>query len=301
MRASMTKTLRILAAVTAILFAGAAAADPLSTAFTYQGRLEQNGAPYQGTIGAVRFQLYASPTGGSSLEGWISGNVPVLNGVFTTEVDFGSAAFTGDERWVEIMVDGQTLSPRQRLSATPYSLQTRGLYVDDALNVGIGTTAPAGRLHVEAPAGDGSVILPSGSVAAPEILDEPGQSRDELAQMVILTNNVDTQMIASTIDCPSSGFVLALAEAEFITGSESGLISLVRFDIRPSGSATAPARIFRIAPSIGHQVRQSCIRVFPVQAGPQTFEFFGRSGFSATSAGRAWNPELTLVFLPTQY
>ena len=42
-------------------------------------------------------------------------------------------------------------------------------------NVGIGTTAPSGKLHVaDASGGNGSVILPSNAIAAAEILDEPG-------------------------------------------------------------------------------------------------------------------------------
>jgi len=292
----------ILAWTAAVMAAGAALADPLSTAFTYQGRLEQNGVPYQGTIASLRFLLYDSPTGSNTVGGFISANVPVQDGVFTTEVDFGAAALNGDERWVEIIVDSQTLSPRQRLAGAPYSLQTRGLHVDDALNVGVGTNAPQARLHVEAPGGgDGSVILPPGAVSAAEIVDEPGQARSAVSELIYLTNGTDTPMVFAGIYCPADGFVLAMAEAEFVTGIEAGQLSEVQFDIRPVGSAATPARRFRISSSIGHQVRQSCIRVFPVQEGQQTFEFFGRSANSAAAAGRAWNPELTLVFLPTQY
>jgi hypothetical protein len=43
------------------------------------------------------------------------------------------------------------------------------------------------------------------------------------------------------------------------------------------------------------------VRVFPVTEGQQTFQFFGRSLNAEVSPGRAWNPELTLVYLPTQY
>jgi hypothetical protein len=48
------------------------------------------------------------------------------------------------------------LEPRQALTATPYSLQTRGVYVDDLGNVGIGTTAPVAELHVAGQAAFGA-------------------------------------------------------------------------------------------------------------------------------------------------
>lgn len=293
-------SMSVLAVALLALAAGSAMADPLSSAFTYQGRLEQSGQPYQGTIGSLRFLLYESATGSNSLGAFLASGVPVQDGVFTTEVDFGAGVFDGQERWLEIMVEGQTLSPRQRLSATPYSLQTRGITVDDALNVGIGTGTPLGRLHVEGPSGDDAVIVPPGAISADELLDEPGQARTETQQLLYLSE-YGTSMVTTSVYCPTNGFVLAMAEAEFVTGMEPGEISEVWFDIRPFGSTTTPARRFTVSTSIGHRVRQSCVRVFPVEAGTQMFEFVGQSWNSSASPGRAWNPELTLVFLPTQY
>jgi hypothetical protein len=276
-------------------------AAPLGTGFTYQGELSQSGAPANGSF-AMRFLLYDSDTGSNTLGGVIPPPVLVANGLFTVELDFGVDVFTGEDRWLEVIVEGTPLSPRHRLSPTPYSLQTRGIFVDQALNVGIGTTAPAGKLHVDAPAGDGSVILPPASIAANEILDEPGQARSEVAGIItLLTNGQDVSLVFGGIYCPASGFVLAVAEGEMVNGLSAGDIPEIRYDVRPVGSGTSPARVFRVASSVGHRVRQTCVRVFPVQEGQQTFEFLGRSLNAEVSAGRVFNPELTLIFVPTQY
>ncbi|UCD76174.1 MAG: tail fiber domain-containing protein, partial [Phycisphaerales bacterium] len=63
-------------------------------------------------------------------------------------------------RWLEIEVEypsGEgnwtTLSPRQLVSGTPYALQTRGIFCNDDLEVGIGTTNPSSPLHVRAAEG----------------------------------------------------------------------------------------------------------------------------------------------------
>ncbi len=52
---------------------------------------------------------------------------PVTNGLFTVQLDFGTGAFNGDARWLEVVVqcpgDGiPTTFARQELTATPYAL-----------------------------------------------------------------------------------------------------------------------------------------------------------------------------------
>lgn len=148
-------------------FQAPARATPLGTAFTYQGRLLDGGAPANAEDGYdMQFRLWSHPTetSGAYLVGEnCRDNVPVVDGLFTVELDFGPAAFDGQERWLEIRLvpaeplgdDGclgaalyTVLSPRQPLTATPYSLQTRGIVVDAADNVGIGTATPGAKVHV---------------------------------------------------------------------------------------------------------------------------------------------------------
>ena len=76
---------------------------------------------------------------------------PDANGLFTVALDFGVAPFTANQQlWLEITIEGVLpLDPRQALDATPFSLATRGISVDAAGKVGIGTTMPLQRLHIE--------------------------------------------------------------------------------------------------------------------------------------------------------
>jgi hypothetical protein len=106
----------------------------LGTAFTYQGRLDDDGGAANGTYD-FEFKLYDAASGGSQVDSTVTqGDVAVTDGLFTTELDFGSGAFTGDARWLEIGVRAgtstgayTTLTPRQPLRPAPYALALPGL------------------------------------------------------------------------------------------------------------------------------------------------------------------------------
>ena len=95
--------------------------------FSYQGRLQNNGTPSDGTYD-FRFELFDLASGGSSLGLIARPSIPVTGGLYTTTLDYGIAVFGGDERWLEVSVSPQgagtysTLSPRHRLTATPYAI-----------------------------------------------------------------------------------------------------------------------------------------------------------------------------------
>jgi len=131
------------------------AQTPLGSAFTYQGQLKQAGIQVNDTAD-FRFLLFDSETGGNQVSSILNSyNVSVVNGLFTAELDFGVSVFNGDARWLQVGVrvpaGGGTytwLMPRQPLTAVPYATKTRGIHVDAAENVGIGTAEPAQLLHV---------------------------------------------------------------------------------------------------------------------------------------------------------
>ena len=102
------------------------------TAFTYQGRLESSGSPYTGD---AEFQatLWSVPAGGTALatNAPASVIVGVTNGLLVLPLDFG-ANFAGADRWLQLDVRTTigpftTLSPRQKLSPTPYAITASNL------------------------------------------------------------------------------------------------------------------------------------------------------------------------------
>jgi hypothetical protein len=117
-------------------------------AFTYQGELTDGGAPANGSYD-LQFGLWDADAGGSQIGATqIASGVQVVDGKFTVELDFGASAFDNSGRWLEITVNGFTLAPRTPITRSPYSIQTRGIFVDDDGRVGIGTTDPVGDVHI---------------------------------------------------------------------------------------------------------------------------------------------------------
>lgn len=147
-------TLRAAACLLAAILATKALAQG-GTAFTYQGVLSDAGAPASGLYD-VGFVLWDAPAGGLPVGGVVAAaDVQVVDGRFTVSLDFGADSLAGD-RWLQIVVEGVPLSPRQALSASPYSVQTRGVFVDSGYNVGIGTTSPDRTVDVVS---DGEAVL----------------------------------------------------------------------------------------------------------------------------------------------
>jgi hypothetical protein len=103
----------------------------VSSAFTYQGKLNNNGMVVNSNCDFI-WNIYADSSGGSSLATDTDTNLLVANGLFTAVVNVPASVIDGNARFVEIQVRCPTgsgayttLSPRQELFAAPYALGLR--------------------------------------------------------------------------------------------------------------------------------------------------------------------------------
>ncbi len=128
MRLKLTSIQGRILLIVATLFITAGTAFAQSTAFTYQGRLTEQGAPASGTYD-LKFKLFneAEVQQGPDVE---RTDVQVTNGIFSVQLDFGSV-FDGGQRFLEMAVRPgsgtgadpyTTLTPRQELFSTPYAV-----------------------------------------------------------------------------------------------------------------------------------------------------------------------------------
>ena len=102
------------------------------TAFNYQGRLNDAGAPANAAYD-FQFTVYNAVTNGSPVSVAVTNSaVSVSNGLFTVTLDFGPGIFTGTNCWLDLAVRaaGTTnfteLSPRQPVLPVPYAIFATG-------------------------------------------------------------------------------------------------------------------------------------------------------------------------------
>lgn len=116
------------------LFAFAVGTQAQTSAFTFQGRLNDGGVPANGTYD-FQFWLYDTLADGTGTQ-LATQNAPgvqVTSGVFSVTVDFGPQAFSGGDRFIQVVVRPSfadpsviptILSPRQPLTSTPYAIRS---------------------------------------------------------------------------------------------------------------------------------------------------------------------------------
>jgi hypothetical protein len=114
---------------------------PMGQVFTYQGQLKDSaGNPIDGSCD-FRFILYDAISAGVQVGPTLDRtNTSVTDGYFIVLLDFGSSAFLGEARWMEVAVKCSgdagftTLTPRQALTPAPYALNADLLDGQQATN-----------------------------------------------------------------------------------------------------------------------------------------------------------------------
>jgi hypothetical protein len=159
---SISHRLAMTMAVVAIILIAAAGAratepqpeGPVTTAFTYQGRLTSDGGDPIDDSCDFQFGLWDDPDAGSPVGPALNlPGVAVADGLFTVQLDFGSV-FDISALWLEVAVQCTgdpgytTLAPRQALTAAPFATSAaRALDAHTVDGLHAGAFAPDGHDH----------------------------------------------------------------------------------------------------------------------------------------------------------
>ncbi|WP_223786720.1 hypothetical protein [Marinicella meishanensis] len=174
------------------------------TSFTYQGQLSQSGQAAQGPYD-MTFALYDADSAGNQVGVTLNETgIDVADGVFEVLLDFGDAPFNSAPRWLEIAVREAgggvytTLSPRQRVGASPFAIETLfvapGAVDTAALQNGAVTEEKLAEQAVTLGKIDNGAVI-SGSIANGEVrtvdLDSAAVTRAKIANDAIGTDQVE--------------------------------------------------------------------------------------------------------------
>lgn len=140
MRHSISASLIRLLILAVTLWYGVLTASAQTTAFSYQGQLNDGGSPANASYD-MQFKLFNALIGGTQVGSTVAlTSVAVSSGIFTVTLDFGASAFSGANCWLEISVrlvgagGFTTLMPRQPLTATPYAIKSLNAVSADGLS-----------------------------------------------------------------------------------------------------------------------------------------------------------------------
>ena len=137
-----------------------------SSAFTYQGRLYDNGALANGSY-VLRITPYAVATGGIQLApAFDTPPLDVVDGIFSTTLDFGASVFLGAPVWLEVQVQAPSsgfvlLTPRQPVTPAPYAINADKVDGLDATQL-VGAQGPPGPQGPAGPVGATGATGPVG-------------------------------------------------------------------------------------------------------------------------------------------
>lgn len=155
--------------------------------------------------------------------------------------------------------------------------------------------------------GDNSVSLPTGAIAAAEILDEPGvASNTDGNNVLLLDGSVQTAM-SRAITVPTAGYVLAIATCQArLTGGNPEFDDELSAQFGVSTSSSAfPVNQDVLLKQYGRtgtpvEIPVTVQGLFSVSAGTQTLYFLSQK-ISSLGTVELFDRQLTLVFLPTSY
>src|SRR5215471_9282059 len=121
-------------ALVAIVLLSGSFAFAQTPSFTYQGRFTDGGTAANGVYD-MQFKLFDSSSVGTGNQlgtTITNGAVAVVNGVFTVQLNFGGAVFSGPDRFLEIAVRAASSSdPYTVMSPRQFSHQRRHGYQRD--------------------------------------------------------------------------------------------------------------------------------------------------------------------------
>jgi hypothetical protein len=126
-----------------VLFCAVCSISAQTTAFTYQGKLNDGANPANGTYD-MQFKLFDTAIVGTGVQQGstiTNGSVTVSSGVFSVQLPFGSEPFSGPPRFLEIGVRPSgspnaytVLGPRSLIMSAPYAMRSLSTSVADTLS-----------------------------------------------------------------------------------------------------------------------------------------------------------------------
>ena len=290
---------------------------------SYQGRLtDSNDNPVEDGSHEVRFSIFGDLTGGEEL--WFeTAEIATSSGYFVhllgSVTPLPSDLFAGpDERYLQVTVAGEVLSPRTLLTATPFAFSSGGLrVVDESAVPAIVTDANNHSLTIydaqgdpkvllQGLEGDSAVMLPDSAINSEELLDEPGLAVNTNVHAVPLITSIMSDLVEVDITTPADGYILLVGKCYLLLSGTTGPNNaLVQIDETEGGGTQFP---YYAQAGLSGYVNTGT-NYFPIfvqrayykPAGTYTFRLEARASYPLPARAECWDNILTAIYYPTEY
>jgi len=222
-----------------------------TTAFNFQGRLNDGTSPANGRYD-LQFKLFDAITGGNQIAVLDRTDLQLINGVFSTTLNFGAASFNGGNRFIEISVrpNGSpnayvVLGARQQILSVPYSVRAvnatnadNATFAQDAVNAINSTNATIATTAQNSSSlgGVGSSeylrrnIANSGDLQISGNLDIGGSAKQPAASLGFPKAMIYVSGIGGVISCYNGVSGLSSGTCGFSVQEASGLVGVYNID-----------------------------------------------------------------------
>lgn len=229
------------------------------TSFTYQGVLEKDSTPINGDAN-VRFTLHGgavSSVADQPLAGPIVRSLTGLeSGLFTTDLDFGSAVFTPQELWLGIEIESPpgsgyaAISPRTRLAIVPIAGR--------ALNADKATTADKATAADSAP-WSGITGAPLGAVNPPRVFSLANSSNSSSFPLAAETS---LPMTSTSFDFQAGIAIIDFTISGYTQTPQTGL----QFRFKIGNTFSSPVKFFFNEALVHHAISGKLVINVPAGA-----------------------------------
>lgn len=152
---------------------------------------------------------------------------------------------------------------------------------------------------------DGSVIFPANAINSEEISNEPGVAGNGENTSTVIGTGLTT-IISRSITVPAAGYVLVMASAQLTINHTNGSYSRANFGVSASSSSWPDNQDILVGlpddeVSGYYYIPVSPHKLFEVgSAGTYTYYFLGHL-FDTGADFITWDPQLSLIYIPTSY
>lgn len=294
-----------------------------SKEISYQGRLtDSSNQPIGDGIYNITFFLYNDSLAGNVV--WAeTAEVVTTSGMFNHNLGsiapFGNKLFHLYENlYLELRLENEIISPRSKLTASPYALSAEHLNGYDSSGIAaIATDNDKHKLTIfddegkplivfRDTIGDSAVVLPPFAINAKELLNEPGIAGDINTDLVTLQTGEMRTLAELQFSPPSEGYVVLYGKCYLLLSGTTGPNqAVIQVDDDPGGGLEFP--YYSIAGLSGYTNSGTnyfpvfVTRVYYVQKKIYTFRLEGKAMMEAPAVAQSWDHVLNAVFYPTVY